>query len=84
MINLLSKYSTYTSCILETYLCAGPIEEDTKTPQLIKKSGKKTKRFIPRRKYKNWKKIQAAKKNLGLIHNFSDFNLTCLATTKTS
>ena len=36
----------------------------------------KSRRFIPRRKYRKWKKVESAKKNLDLIHNFSDINLS--------
>ena len=47
------------------------------TPNLnIHKKSSKTRRFVPRRKYQQWKKVEATKKNLGLIHNFSDINLS--------
>ena len=36
----------------------------------------KTRRFVPRRKYHKWKKIESTKRNLDLIHNFSSINLS--------
>ena len=37
---------------------------------------KPCRRFIPRRKYQKWKKAQSSNKNLDLVHNFSDTNLS--------
>ena len=42
----------------------------------IPKNKGKTRRFLPKRKYVKWKKVEATKRNLDLIHNFSDYELT--------
>ena len=47
------------------------------TPNLnTHKKSSKTRRFVPRRKYQKWKKAQSSNKNLDLVHNFSDTNLS--------
>ena len=46
-----------------------------RVPGLPKKKGK-TRRFLPLRKYVKMKKVESTKRNLDLVHNFSDFVLT--------
>ena len=48
--------------------------DNPKIPQITKKH-QKSRRFIPRQKYPKWKKREAAKRNLDLVHNFSDFEI---------
>ena len=49
--------------------------DDVPTPNVHIKTGK-NRRFILRRKYMKWKRTEARKKNIGLIHNFSDLTLS--------
>ena len=48
---------------------------DPINPNPHKKSNK-PRRFIPRKRYPQWKKFQSTKKNFELIHNFSDIKMT--------